>query len=84
MLFTDLGIDPDALRVARKRFPFVYTGLRGNNTFKTPPWAIRRDAVQPYDSLNLIGTLLEGGADIQYSSSLKTYENWNLEDNNVQ
>ena len=65
-----------ALAVSRKRFDFIYTGLRGINSKNVMPWAIRRDAVTADDSFALIGSLLEGGADRFYAQSLKTYESW--------
>jgi peptidoglycan/xylan/chitin deacetylase (PgdA/CDA1 family) len=75
--FGDLAsFSPDALDVARSRFPYVYTGLRGDNAGRVPPWAIRRDALSPSDSLSLAGAFLEGGADWRYSRSLATYESW--------
>lgn len=69
------SFSPTALAVARSRFPFIYTGLRGDNAGKVE-WAIRRDAVQPFDSLKLVGSLLEGAADLQYVASLTKYESW--------
>lgn len=75
--FGDLGsFSPDALAVARSRFRCVYTGLRGNNAYSKVPWAIRRDAVQAFDSLALIGSLLEGGADRRYAKMIRTYLSW--------
>lgn len=75
--FGDLAsFSPDALQVARSRFPYIYTGLRGDNAGGVPPWAIRRDALSPSDSLRLAGAFLEGGADWRYSRSLAAYESW--------
>lgn len=75
--FGDLAsFSPAALAVARNRFSFIHTGLRGCNDNGVPPWAIRRDAIADTDSLALVGSLLEGGADCIYKSSLKTYESW--------
>lgn len=75
--FGDLSsFSPAALALARQRFPFIYTGLRGNNRKGVPPWAIRRDAINPTDSHALVGAFLEGGADFHYTKALKTYESW--------
>ena len=75
--FGDLAsFSPAALATARQRFPFIYTGLRGNNAVDVFPWAIRRDAINPDDSQSLVGAYLEGGADFFYANSLKTYESW--------
>ncbi len=77
--FGDLAsFSPKALALARQRFQFIYTGLRGNNSLGVPPWAIRRDAINPTDSHALVGAYLEGGADYLYRKSLKTYESWGL------
>lgn len=65
-----------ALAVARQRFKFIYTGLRGDNTCRTPLWALRRDATTPSNSVDLIGSLLEGGADMRYARDLAKYESW--------
>jgi peptidoglycan/xylan/chitin deacetylase (PgdA/CDA1 family) len=70
----------EALEVAKSRFKFIYTGLRGNNTVETPKWAIRRDSLSATDPLPLVGSFLEGGADILYKSSLHKYEIWGHED----
>lgn len=75
--FGDLAsFSPAALAVARTRFNFIYTGLRGFNRRGVPPWAIRRDSIVASDSLSLLGALLEGGADRPYARSLAAYESW--------
>jgi peptidoglycan/xylan/chitin deacetylase (PgdA/CDA1 family) len=66
---------PEALRIARCRFKYVHTGLRGDNSLIIP-WAIRRDSSSPADPLYLLGALLEGGADSLYANSLKRYDSW--------
>ncbi len=70
------SFSPAALAVARRRFSFIYTGLRGDNARGVPPWALRRDAIFPSDSFGLTGSLLEGGADIRYARDLAQYESW--------
>lgn len=70
------SFSPAALDVAKKRFSFIYTGLRGENNYGTPLWALRRDAVSTENSFGLIGSLLEGGADIRYVRDLTQYESW--------
>jgi peptidoglycan/xylan/chitin deacetylase (PgdA/CDA1 family) len=75
--FGDLdSINATALSVARSRFSFIYTGMRGDNARDIPPWAIRRDAITPIDSFSLVGALLEGGADRRYARNLAEYESW--------
>nr|WP_319395157.1 polysaccharide deacetylase family protein [uncultured Desulfobacter sp.] len=68
------SISPEAIAVAKQRFNFIYTGMRGNNTGGTPSWALRRDAIAPHNSLDLAGSLLEGGADWRYTKHLSRYE----------
>ena len=70
------SFSPEALVVARSRFKYIYTGLRGFNASGVMPWAIRRDAIDSNDSFSLLGALLEGAADFVYSSDLTTYESW--------
>jgi len=65
-----------ALQIARSRFPYVYTGMRGDNARSMNPWAIRRDTIAIDDSFHLMGSLLEGVADFRYKKDLNTYESW--------
>jgi len=75
--FGDLAsINEEALIIAKKRFDFVYSGLRGFNTAETSPYAIRRDSVSPRQPAPLIGSFLEGGADSKYSLSKSTLDEW--------
>jgi peptidoglycan/xylan/chitin deacetylase (PgdA/CDA1 family) len=75
--FGDLAsFSPLALAAARQRFSFIYTGLRGDNAYGAPPWALRRDAISPTNSFWLIGALLEGGADIRYARDRAQSESW--------
>jgi len=75
--FGDLSsFTPESLAIARRRFKYIHTGLRGDNSLITPPWAIRRDSSSPNDPFHLLGALLEGGADRLYLKSLKKYESW--------
>ncbi|MBF0341431.1 MAG: polysaccharide deacetylase family protein [Magnetococcales bacterium] len=77
--FGDLAsASPEALAVARTRFPFIYTGLRGNNGVGVPPWAIRRDSLRVTDPLSLAGALLKGGADYYYRMLTRIYESWGV------
>ena len=75
--FGDLAsFSSQALRVAQKRFRYVYSSLRGNNTIGTSSYAIRRDVLTPSDSNSLVGAFLEGGADFLYRSSLNNLDYW--------
>ena len=76
--FGDLAsFSAEALKLAQKRFDFVYTGLRGYNVPGiVQPWAIRRDSITATDPISLVGAFLEGSADFLYKSDLKKYETW--------
>ena len=75
--FGDLAsFSSQALRVAQKRFRYVYSSLRGNNRIGTSSFAIRRDVLTPSDSNSLVGAFLEGGADFLYRSSLNNLDYW--------
>ena len=75
--FGDLAsFSSTALAISRTRFDFIYTNLRGSNCLSVSPWAIRRDCIAAKDSLSLVGSLLEGGADFLYKRSLASYESW--------
>jgi peptidoglycan/xylan/chitin deacetylase (PgdA/CDA1 family) len=74
--FGDLSsINALALNIAKKRFKYIYTGLRGVNTKQIYPWALRRDSITPYDNRLLIDTYLEGFVDFLYHYQIKKYEN---------
>jgi peptidoglycan/xylan/chitin deacetylase (PgdA/CDA1 family) len=75
--FGDLAsFSSQSLSVAQKRFRYVYSSLRGNNTIGTSSFAIRRDVLTPSDSKALVGAFLEGGADFLYRSSLNNLDYW--------
>ena len=69
----------DALMIAKKRFPFVYTAMRGDNEVNKLPWAIRRDTIALDDKLYLMKSFLEGVADFRYKKYFSIYESWNEE-----
>jgi len=75
--FGDLAsFSPAALAVARRRFKFIYTGMRGDNARSASHWAIRRDTMAAAYPVALVGVLLEGGADQFYANSLAEYASW--------
>ncbi len=83
--FGDLGsFSKPAFEIARKRFKFIYSGLRGDNAHGVSPFGIRRDSVAGQDahsnysvfSNQLVGALLEGAADARYRKSLATLDKW--------
>lgn len=69
-----------ALAVARRRFRFIYTGLRGDNARNLSPSRLWRDAVTTQDSRALLGAYLEGAADFHYARSRAELARWVLKD----
>lgn len=83
--FGDLASFSDkALAVARRRFRFIYSGLRGDNAGGVSPFALRRDASALQDSCfnytvfsnSLLGAFLEGAADFKYARDIALLSNW--------
>lgn len=84
--FGDLGsFSEAALDVARRRYRFIYSGLRGDNAEGISPLALRRDSAEFQDSRSnytifsnrLLGACLEGAADAHYAKSCSTLDVWN-------
>lgn len=73
------SFSPKALAVARRRFRFVYSGLRGDNARDASPLRLWRDAVTPQDSCALLGAYLEGAADFYYARSRAELARWGLQ-----
>jgi peptidoglycan/xylan/chitin deacetylase (PgdA/CDA1 family) len=65
-----------ALEVARSRFQFIHTGMRGNNTDVTRSWEIRRDSFEPTDSRNWLSAVLDGLVDWKYRRNLERFRSW--------
>lgn len=75
--FGDLASFSDkALSVARRRFRFIYSGLRGDNAGGVSPFALRRDAATAQDSRALLGAFVEGVADFRYAQSRAQLCSW--------
>ena len=74
----------DALKVAKTKFDFIYSGIRGVNLGKVSPFAIRRDAVayQLKDNncrlynKKLLSVFLNGFLDFSYHSARKKIDTW--------
>ena len=74
----------EAMTVARRRFRFIHSGIRGINGPLTSPHAIRRDALAVQDGqLNyaplpnsVAGGFLEGCADWYYRSARRKIDCW--------
>lgn len=83
--FGDLAsFSEQALAVARQRFRFIYSGLRGDNAMGVEPYALRRDSAAFQDdsshyfgfSNNLLGAFLEGAADFKYAKDIALLNSW--------
>jgi peptidoglycan/xylan/chitin deacetylase (PgdA/CDA1 family) len=75
--FGDLeSFNEQALKLAKSRYKFIYTGMRGNNARYLNPLAIRRDTIAINDSNNVIGCFLLGAADFIYIKKFNIYESW--------
>jgi peptidoglycan/xylan/chitin deacetylase (PgdA/CDA1 family) len=70
------SLSPEALSVARTRFQFIYSNMRGNNSPSVHPWSLRRDTIDPVWSKMLVGSLLEGGGDLRYTRDLARLDSW--------
>jgi peptidoglycan/xylan/chitin deacetylase (PgdA/CDA1 family) len=84
--FGDLSsFSEEALMIARCRFRFVYSGLRGDNANGVSPFALRRDSAALQDSRSnytvfsnrLLGAFLEGAADRHYARYRAKLDAWN-------
>lgn len=82
--FGDLeSVTEPAIAMARSRFRFVYSGLRGDN-LGAPTGALRRDACATqnagHDYLmfddRYAGALLEGAADARYRADIARLDQW--------
>jgi len=75
--FGDLAsFSEQALRVVRRRFPFLHSGLRGDNAGGVSPFALRRDSVATNYSMALLGAFVEGAADKYYARQRSQLDLW--------
>lgn len=82
------GIDSfsqEALAVAKRRFRFIYSGIRGDNVKVCSPFAIRRDTAAymrrsdneyALFNKNLLDAFLGGTADFHYAKPRETLDSW--------
>lgn len=63
------SISQEAYKVAMRRFKFIYTSIRGDNVKNNSPFFITRETASPVDSRYLLGSFLEGGADLMYKKA---------------
>ena len=65
--FGDIGsIDKKALDLIRKRYKYIYSGVRGQNSPGTNPFAIRREALDIENSYEYNSFIAGGGLSLYY------------------
>jgi len=65
--FGDIGsIDKKALELARTRYKYIYSGVRGRNSYGTNPFAIRRESLDIGDSYEYNRFVAGGGLSFYY------------------
>lgn len=72
--FTSLS--PEAINLARNRFDYIYTSLRGDNSAVPFQGIHYRDTVDPNQSSMLIGAFLDGLADLHYKKYMNLVLKW--------
>ena len=68
----------EALKIARMRFKYIHTGLRGDNANLLNPWSIKRDSLEPTMPLYSMGGVLEGALDFLYRKKIEQYNSWGI------
>lgn len=65
------SIDTKVMNLAKIRYEYIFSGIRGNNNNKISPYTIRRDHVEPTFSMRYFHFILEGGLSPYYYSKRK-------------
>lgn len=71
-----VSISPLSIEIARRRYEFVYSGMRGENNMAVPLCVLRRDCITPQDSPALLGGFLEGASDWLHKRKLAQLDTW--------
>tara|TARA_Y100000816_G_C26047308_1_gene548889 strand:+ start:315 stop:1148 length:834 start_codon:yes stop_codon:yes gene_type:complete len=69
------SINEKSLNIISKYYKFIYSGLRGNN-LKIKNNVVRRDAINMWETTNVINCYLNGYLDFIYEKKVKNLENW--------
>jgi peptidoglycan/xylan/chitin deacetylase (PgdA/CDA1 family) len=68
------SMSKEALAIAGRRYRYVYSAVRGYNNSGTNRLAIRRETIDPSDSLFFTSGALDGIADFQYKRERKVLD----------
>jgi peptidoglycan/xylan/chitin deacetylase (PgdA/CDA1 family) len=60
------SIDLRAMNITRERYKYCYSGIRGNNSINTSPYAILRDPVSVDDPFAYFNFIVEDGLGLMY------------------
>lgn len=64
-------VNGPALNIIKKYFKFCFSGVRGENTKNTSPYAICREAVSPDSHPRYLQFIVEGGLDWRYKEKVE-------------
>ena len=65
--FGNIGsMNAQAMRIATKKYKYIYSGIRGKNDTNTNHWAIRRDAINILDEVQYNAFIASGGLGFYY------------------
>ena len=91
--YGDIGsFSIDAMAIAKRRFKFIYSGLRGDNLKEGSSFAICREGAATQNLANqeysvfenpLLGSFLLGASDFHYSSSRDKLNLWDASCNSI-
>jgi peptidoglycan/xylan/chitin deacetylase (PgdA/CDA1 family) len=70
------SFSPKAMKIAKQKFPYIFSGLRGNNFNTKFPLVILRDAISANEKNCLVGVFLYGLMDFRYKKSVKRLRSW--------
>lgn len=65
------SINSDAMKIAKERYQYIYSGVRGTNYLDTNKLALRREVINLEDNLAFNLSIIEGGLSIFYGKNRK-------------
>ena len=69
-------ISQKAFSVAQMRFPYIHSGVRGTNTTRTNPFALRREAINIFDDIDYIKDIIDGSLALFYLRTRKKLDSY--------